>query len=33
MFSLILLCGVILMVGFLNLEYYTGELLKVVVHQ
>lgn len=24
-FSLILLCGVILMVGFLNLEYYTGE--------
>lgn len=24
-FSLILLCGVILVVGFLNLEYYTGE--------
>lgn len=24
-FSLILLCGVILMIGFLNLEYYTGE--------
>lgn len=31
-FSIILLCGVILMVGFLNLEYYTGEWYDTCFH-